>query len=330
LTDGAGNIFDDEKQYLIFLLSKQIIHFPYSPDAIVKKNLISLFDFLQEIAEQNKEEKRKGNTIFIRHMKRWKGVCIKVEDVAALKYRMFEYLLTLTGNGLLRGFGFANKFGDALVGNAEYVPLDGTRLRKTFIKEDYKMSKAFNPEKDVKREVDFKELKELVKKLNKECCLKIKTVAVKKTSLLSDFVFAIEKLDEERKDFSDEFSDYYNSLFTAETEKPAKAAKEKPAKAAKEKPAKAAKGKPAKAAKAAKGKSAKASKEVIKDAYGFTVGSKASMFCLAIKKKAMTMAEVRELPWNENKAAYSGTFAKLKRDGFGVKKEDGKMTIVKA
>jgi hypothetical protein len=65
------------------------------------------------------------------------------------------------------------------------------------------------------------------------------------------------------------------------------------------------------------------------DEFGYTVGTKMSLFAQAIAKKPMTMDEVKELPWNTNKAPYPGTWKDLVERGFGVKTSDGKLSIVK-
>jgi len=79
--------------------------------------------------------------------------------------------------------------------------------------------------------------------------------------------------------------------------------------------------------KAPREKKEKTAKEL--DEFGYTVGTKMNLFAQAIAKKPMTMDEVKELPWNTNKAPYPGTWKDLVTKGFGVKTADGKLSIVK-
>ena len=65
-----------------------------------------------------------------------------------------------------------------------------------------------------------------------------------------------------------------------------------------------------------------------KDEFGFAIGTKTSFFAQSLKESPKTMVEIKAEKWNDNSAAYNGTWAKLKRMGAGEKSEDGKMTIV--
>jgi len=66
-----------------------------------------------------------------------------------------------------------------------------------------------------------------------------------------------------------------------------------------------------------------------KDEFGFRIGSKMNLFAKAISEKSLTMGEVKELPWNEKKATYFGTFSKLKKEGKAAIDENKKMFVVK-
>jgi len=65
-----------------------------------------------------------------------------------------------------------------------------------------------------------------------------------------------------------------------------------------------------------------------KDEFGFAIGTKTSFFAQSLKESPKTMVEIKAEKWNDNSAAYNGTWAKLKRMGAGEKSEDGKMAIV--
>ena len=65
-----------------------------------------------------------------------------------------------------------------------------------------------------------------------------------------------------------------------------------------------------------------------KDEFGFAIGTKTSFFAQSLTESPKTMVEIKAEKWNDNSAAYNGTWAKLKRMGAGEKSEDGKMTIV--
>ena len=130
----------------------------------------------------------------------------------------------------------------------------------------------------------------------------------------------IDETPEEAIDFWEENLDHF-----AEPAPPEKEKEEE------EKPKKKAQGKEKPAEK--KETSKKDKKEEIlpdsdsRDEFGFKVGSKASLFAKSIKEKPMTMAEVKNLEWNTNKATYPATWKMLRDKGFGYKEEGGKMCI---
>jgi hypothetical protein len=65
-----------------------------------------------------------------------------------------------------------------------------------------------------------------------------------------------------------------------------------------------------------------------KGEYGFRKGSKCDLFINAVKENpGITMKEVQELPWNDNKATYNGTLSKMKKEG-KMKTENGKIFLV--
>jgi len=65
-----------------------------------------------------------------------------------------------------------------------------------------------------------------------------------------------------------------------------------------------------------------------KGEYGFRKGSRCDLFINAVKENpGITMKEVQELPWNDNKATYNGTLSKMKKEG-KMKTENGKIFLV--
>jgi hypothetical protein len=65
-----------------------------------------------------------------------------------------------------------------------------------------------------------------------------------------------------------------------------------------------------------------------KDEFGYTVGTKVSKFVNAIKKRALTMQAVTELPWNDTNSKFDGDFSKLKNRGLAAKDDKGRMYII--
>jgi len=66
------------------------------------------------------------------------------------------------------------------------------------------------------------------------------------------------------------------------------------------------------------------------DEFGlFPKDSKPAKFAAAIKKKPMKMAEIKKLEWNPTGASFYSPWKKLVAAGFGVKTNDGKLSIVK-
>ena len=63
------------------------------------------------------------------------------------------------------------------------------------------------------------------------------------------------------------------------------------------------------------------------DEFGFGVKSQNHSFIMAIKKKPMTMAEVKTLSWNNKNATFYNIWRKLQGEGIGDKDENGKMRI---
>ena len=147
-----------------------------------------------------------------------------------------------------------------------------------------------------------------------------------------------EELDEDDEDENDEEEEEDEEVTEKKTSKKKTAKKEKkPAKKAKkEKKAPVKEKKAKKEKKPAKKKVTKPTKKkkekkatAEKDQYGFRKGSRASNFALAITKKGMTMAEIKEADWNTKNRSCYGTWNKIKAMGIGKLTKDGKMKIVK-
>ena len=202
--------------------------------------------------------------------------------------------------------------------------------------------------------IDMKELKEAVKALNDtgEVDPKIKVVGTKKEKLIELFIENLETLNDNGVDLPTVSIEFYNAL--PEDEETDKGSAEEPKEKEEEPGIKGAlagaalrqqqkgkkpKGKKAPAKKETKKKDEKKPKEksdpvqrkeTKKDEFGFTVGCQANLFAKAIKKKMMTMAEVKELDWNEKGRTFYDVFNKLVEEGFAVKDEkSGKMKMVK-
>lgn len=184
-------------------------------------------------------------------------------------------------------------------------------------------------------EVDMKELKEAIKALNEtgELDPKIKIVGTKKEVLVELFTEAVEMLEKEERDIPDKAVLLYNVLYNEEegeeTEPEIEPKKETPKKKAapkKKEKAKEKKETPKKKAPEKKEKKSTAKK----DDFGFTIGSQKNLFVKAIKKKAMTMADVKELDWNEKHSTFYDVFKGLVERNLAEKDEKtNKMKIKK-
>ena len=189
--------------------------------------------------------------------------------------------------------------------------------------------------------IDMKELKEAIKALNEtgEVDPKIKIVGTKKETLIDLFIEGVETLSDDGIDMPAVVIEFYNSLPEDEegtVEEPDETKPEtEPEK--KEKPKakkKAAKKTPAKKEKPKAEKKPKSDpvqrKETKRDEFGFTVGCQSNLFAKAIKRKAMTMADVKKLDWNEKSRTFYDVFNDLVEKGLAVKDEKtNKMKIVK-
>lgn len=186
-------------------------------------------------------------------------------------------------------------------------------------------------------EVNPKDLKAAIKALNNTGALesKIKIVGTKTADLVALFTEAVEAMHEEEMEIPDEAILVYNAMDgEGKEEEPESKQEEKP-KQKKKAPAK----KPAKKkAEAPKKKAATKKQEPTKsksatsekDDFGYAVGCRNSLFCKAIKKKMMTMKEVKELDWNEKNATFYTVFNQLVESGVAEKdKKTGKMKIKK-
>jgi hypothetical protein len=198
---------------------------------------------------------------------------------------------------------------------------------------------SLNPQKERRmkpiEEVDFDKLVDMCKQINEVCDNKIEVVGksiADKKELLDAFTVQMEGMSEEDQDRVPGAVDFYNEVYSDEASKqeekepappPADDKKEekkekKEAKATKKKAAK-------KPRKKKESKEKKPPKQ--KDDFGYTVGTRNSLFAQAIKSQPMTMKEVRELPWNEKNVTFYEEFKKLKNSGKADKDEQGRMFI---
>jgi len=173
--------------------------------------------------------------------------------------------------------------------------------------------------------INMKDLKDACKALNDtgEVDPKIKVVGTKKEKLIKLFIKTLETLHNDNIDLPTVSIEFYNSLpedEELEETKPEEPEPEETEPKKKEKPK----------TKKKEAKKTPAKKETKRDDYGFTIGCQANLFVKAIKRKAMTMADVKELDWNEKNATFYTTFKQLVDAGFAVKDEKtGKMKMVK-
>lgn len=196
--------------------------------------------------------------------------------------------------------------------------------------------------------IDMKGLKEACKALNDtgEVDPKIKVVGTKKEKLIELFIETLEELNDKKIDLPTVAIEFYNNLPEDEeteeegsTEEPEETEPdEEPEPEPKKKPKakkKVEKKPPVKKEKETKTKpkaekKPKEKEETKRDEYGFTVGCQANLFAKAIKKKMMTMAEVKELDWNEKHRTFYDVFNDLVEKGLAAKDEKtGKMKMVK-
>ena len=63
------------------------------------------------------------------------------------------------------------------------------------------------------------------------------------------------------------------------------------------------------------------------DEFGFSIKSQNHFFVMAIKKKPMTMTDIKSLPWNKKGSTFYSTWKKLQSMGIGNRDEKGKMNI---
>lgn len=189
-------------------------------------------------------------------------------------------------------------------------------------------------------ELKMSVLKEAVKAVNETDSIEpnIKIVGVTYDNLVDSFTAAVEVLENEEVDIPDVAILAYNAIYEEESPEP-KEEPEKEKKAAVKKKA-TLKKKDAPKKKATTGKTSLKKKQekkpavkkstAKKDDYGYTIGSQGNLFCKAIKRKAMSMAEVKDLDWNERNATFYDVFNRLAEKGLAGKDEkSGKMKMKK-
>ncbi|TET78738.1 MAG: hypothetical protein E3J43_04215 [Candidatus Heimdallarchaeota archaeon] len=207
---------------------------------------------------------------------------------------------------------------------------------------------------DVKT-ISMNDLKEAVKALNDtgEVDPKIKVVGTKKEIIVEQFTKALEALNEAGTELPTVSIEFYNALYEGEEETEPKETEEEEQNRMederqedpvdedeKEKETKPKKKTKANKEKKKADKKAPAKKETRsdpvqrkdtkKDDYGFTVGSQNNLFCKAIKKKMMSMADIKEIDWNEKSRTFYDTFNRLVEKGLATKDEKtGKMKMIK-
>ncbi|MHA1408525.1 MAG: hypothetical protein ACTSSG_14260 [Candidatus Heimdallarchaeaceae archaeon] len=187
--------------------------------------------------------------------------------------------------------------------------------------------------------INMKDLKEACKALNDtgEVDPKIKVVGTKKEKLIKLFIKTLETLHDDNIDLPTVSIEFYNSL--PEDEEPKEPEPEEPEPEPEETEPEKPEPKPEETepkkkekpkTKKKEAKKTPAKKETKRDDYGYLVGSLNSTFVKAIKRKAMTMADVKELDWNEKGRTFYDVFNALVEKGLAVKDEKtSKMKIVK-
>lgn len=175
-------------------------------------------------------------------------------------------------------------------------------------------------------DVNPKDLKTAIKALNDTGALesKIKVVGTKTEVLLELFTEAVEAMNSEEMEIPDEAIEVYNILYAEEEESKGEEIKTEPKPEPEPEPEKEEETLKKKApAKKAKGKA-----PIAKDDFGYRIDSQNSLFCQAIKKKAMAMKEVKELDWNKRKAVFYNIFNSLMERNLAEKDEEtGIMTM---
>ncbi len=105
--------FNSSKDLLVYLLLN-IPDLLYSPLDILKENILNIFSIVSEYAKEIKDPAR-NIRISSKQQLQWKATKTKEE----LQIKVYDLILSLEGMNSLHGFGFANKFGDKLLGNSE-------------------------------------------------------------------------------------------------------------------------------------------------------------------------------------------------------------------
>ena len=125
LINGKEHNVTDPKEFAILMLQMvggRGASWEYSTLEVLKDNINTALDLIVVFCRLRWEkEKGSGKAKLTRLRKRaedrraWEGVRSKVIFVR----RYYELILSLEGKGSLSGFGFTNKYGDQIAGNAE-------------------------------------------------------------------------------------------------------------------------------------------------------------------------------------------------------------------
>ena len=166
-----------------------------------------------------------------------------------------------------------------------------------------------------KLKVDMDELGKMSSLLNDAGIVKNKIKIdkkMKKVDAIESFMKAVESIPEKvENDIPAEVTIFYNALVDQLEAQVAETKKDKPEKV--DKP---------------KEKKEKVVKEKVgEDEFGYRLNTKSHFFVEELKKGPIAMKDIKECPWNDNKATYFGTFSALKKVGAVSKDEDGKMVF---
>ncbi len=115
------NNYEGSIQDILIYFSTKI---KYQSIEVAKENLASLIElfveaFTDEKPSVKEESERKKITNLIRRLNNFHKYLEKYNSIDKLSAAIFNFILSMSGNSLLNGFGFANSFGDSLRGNAE-------------------------------------------------------------------------------------------------------------------------------------------------------------------------------------------------------------------
>jgi hypothetical protein len=180
-----------------------------------------------------------------------------------------------------------------------------------------------------KLKVDMDELGKMSSLLNDAGIVKNKIKIdkkMKKVDAIESFMKAVESIPEKvENDIPAEVTIFYNALVDQLEAQVAETKKDKPEKV--DKPKETKKDKPEKVDKPKEKKEKVVKEKVGEDEFGYRLNTKSHFFVEELKKGPIAMKDIKECPWNDNKATYFGTFSALKKVGAVSKDEDGKMVF---